>query len=86
MGTVGPGEQQVEEPLELLYVDAVLLQVREAGVVALCWVTAAAPVAAGQVLRLEGRNVYIFFIRERRQRGWSPNKANPKPTCYVLEH
>ena len=50
---VGPGEQQVEQPPELLHVHAVLLQVRQAGVVALRGVAAAAPVTAGQVLRLE---------------------------------
>lgn len=53
VGSVGPGEQQVEQALELLHIDAVLLQIWQAGVVALCGVTAAAPVAAGQVLRLE---------------------------------
>lgn len=52
MGSVGPGEQQVEQAFELLHVDAVLLQVGQAGVVALCGVAAAAPVTAGQVLRL----------------------------------
>lgn len=53
MRPVGPGEQQVEQPPELLHVHAVLLQVRQAGVVALRGVAAAAPVTAGQVLRLE---------------------------------
>lgn len=52
MGSVGPGEEQVEQALELLHVDAVLLQVGQAGVMALCGVAAAAPVTAGQVLRL----------------------------------
>lgn len=55
LGAVGPGEQLLEESFELLRVDAVLLQVRQAGVVALCWVAAAAPVAAGQVLRLDSQ-------------------------------
>lgn len=53
LGAVGPGEELLEEALELLYVDAVLLQVRQTGVVALCWVAAAAPVTAGQMLRLD---------------------------------
>lgn len=53
LGAVGPGEQLLEETFELLYVDAVLLQVRQAGVVALCRVAAAAPVTAGQMLRLD---------------------------------
>lgn len=53
MGSVGPGEQQVEQAFELLHVDAVLLQVGQAGVMALCGVAAAAPVTAGQVLRLK---------------------------------
>lgn len=53
MGAVGPGEEQLEEDLELLHVDAVLLQVGQAGVVALRGVAAAAPVAAGQVLCLQ---------------------------------
>lgn len=59
LGAVGPGEELLEEALELLHVDAVLLQVRQAGVVALRRVAAAAPVAAGQVLRLDvqGRGV-----------------------------
>lgn len=47
MGSVGPREQQVEETLKLLHVDAVLLQVRQAGVVALRGVAAATPVTAG---------------------------------------
>lgn len=55
LGAVGPGEQLLEEAFELLRVDAVLLQVRQAGVVALRWVAAAAPVAAGQVLRLDSQ-------------------------------
>jgi len=52
VGPGGPGEQQVEQASELLHVDAVLLQVGQAGVVALRGVAAAAPVTAGQVLRL----------------------------------
>lgn len=56
MGAVGPGEEQREEDLELLHVDAVLLQVGQAGVVALRGVAAAAPVAAGQVLCLQEDN------------------------------
>lgn len=52
LGAVGPGEELLEEPLELLHVDAVLLQVGQTGVVALCWVAAASPVTAGQMLRL----------------------------------
>lgn len=61
MGAVGPGEQQVEQAFELLHVDAVLLQVGQAGVVALSRVAAAAPVTAGQVLRLErGRVVRVL--------------------------
>ena len=52
MGLVGPGEEQHEEAPELLHVDAVLLQVGQAGVVALRQVGAPSPVAAGQVLRL----------------------------------
>lgn len=47
MGSIGPREQQVEETLKLLHVNAVLLQVRQAGVMALCGVAAAAPVTAG---------------------------------------
>lgn len=54
MGAVGPGEEELEEALELLGVNAVLLQVGQAGVVALRWVAAASPVTAGQVLRLKG--------------------------------
>lgn len=57
VGPVGPGEQQLEEAFELLHVDAVLLQVGQAGVVALCGVAAAAPVAAGQVLCLGGQQL-----------------------------
>lgn len=53
MRSVGPGEQQVEQAFELFHVDAVLLQVGQAGVMAFCGVAAAAPVAAGQVLCLE---------------------------------
>lgn len=53
LGAVGPGEQLLEETFELLHVDAVLLQVRQTGVVALCWVAAATPVTAGQMLRLD---------------------------------
>lgn len=53
VGPVGPGEQQLEEAFELLQVDAVLLQVGQAGVMTLCGVAAAAPVTAGQVLRLK---------------------------------
>lgn len=56
MGAVGPGEEQLEEDLELLHVDAVLLQVGQAGVVALSGVAAASPVAAGQVLCLQEDN------------------------------
>lgn len=53
VGSVGPGEQQVEQALKLLNVNAVLLQVRQAGVMTLCGIAAAAPVTAGQVLGLE---------------------------------
>lgn len=53
VGPVGPGEQQLEEAFELLQVDAVLLQVGQAGVMTLCGVAAAAPVTAGQVFRLK---------------------------------
>lgn len=53
MGSVGPREQEVEQSLKLLHVDAVLLQVGQAGVVPLRRVTAAAPVTAGQVLCLK---------------------------------
>lgn len=66
LGAVGPGEQLLEEAFELLYVDAVLLQVRQAGVVALCRVAAAAPVTAGQMLRLEGRGEKSL-VRRREQ-------------------
>lgn len=52
LGSVGPGEQQLEEAFKLLHVNAVLLQVRQAGVVTLRGVAATAPVTAGQVLRL----------------------------------
>ena len=52
VGLVGPGEEQHKEAPELLHVDAVLLQVGQAGVVALRQVGAPSPVAAGQVLRL----------------------------------
>lgn len=62
----GPGEEQGEQPPELLQVDAVLLQVGQAGVVALRGVAAtrSAPIAAGQVFRLEnedGRNRFDRF-------------------------
>lgn len=53
MSSIGPGEQQVEQAFELLHVDAVLLQVGQAGVVTLCGVAAATPVTAGQVLGLK---------------------------------
>lgn len=52
---IGPGEQQVEEAFELLYINAVLLQVGQAGVMALCGVAAATPVTAGKMLRLKFR-------------------------------
>lgn len=52
MGAVRPREEHIEQALELLHVDAVLLQVGQAGVVTLRGVAAAAPVTAGQVLRL----------------------------------
>ena len=53
VGSVGPGEQQAEQALKLLHVYAVLLQVRQAGVMALGGIAAASPVTAGQVLGLE---------------------------------
>lgn len=53
VGSVGPGEQQAEQPLKLLHVYAVLLQVRQAGVMAFCGIAAASPVTAGQVLCLK---------------------------------
>lgn len=46
MGSAGPGEEQNKHALELLKVDAVLLQVRQAGVVPVQCVAAPAPVAA----------------------------------------
>lgn len=52
---IGPGEQQVEEAFELLYINAVLLQVGQAGVMTLCGVAAATPVTAGKMLRLKLR-------------------------------
>lgn len=48
----GPGEEQGEQPPELLQVDAVLLQVGQAGVVALRRCGAGPPVAAHYVLGL----------------------------------
>lgn len=57
MGSVGPGEQELEEAFELLHVDAVLLQVGQAGVMTFCGVAAAAPVTAGQMLCLKSRGV-----------------------------
>lgn len=62
LGAVGPGEQLLEEAFELLHVDAVLLQVRQTGVVALCWVAAAAPVTAGQMLRLDLQNTWKELV------------------------
>ena len=53
LGSVGPGEEQLEEAFKLLHVNAVLLKVRQAGVVTLRGVAATAPVTAGQVLRLK---------------------------------
>lgn len=49
-----PGEEQSEQTLKLLQVYAVLLQIRQAGVVTAHRVTAAAPVTAGQMLGLMG--------------------------------
>lgn len=54
MAGAAPGGQGAEKLRELSAVDAVLLQVGQAGVVALRWVAAASPVTAGQVLRLKG--------------------------------
>lgn len=49
-----PGSKGSEELGELDRVDAVLLQVRQAGVVTLCCGTAGAPVAARHVFGLKG--------------------------------
>lgn len=70
MGSVGPGEQELEEAFELLHVDAVLLQVGQAGVMTLCGVAAAAPVTAGQVLCLKlrgerGENSYAKQLKSK---------------------
>lgn len=54
-----PWEEQCEEPLELFYVDAVLLQVGQARVVAAHGVTSAAPVTAGQMLCLMKKQTWI---------------------------
>ncbi len=48
----GPGEEQCKQHFELLQIDAVLLQVRQARVVPAHGVTGAAPVTAGQMLSL----------------------------------
>lgn len=48
----GPGEEQRKQHFELLQIDAVLLQVRQARVVPAHGVTGAAPVTAGQMLSL----------------------------------
>lgn len=47
MSAARPGEKKHEQALELLKVDAVLLQVRQAGVVPVQGVAAPAPVTAG---------------------------------------
>lgn len=56
MGSTGPGEEEGEHALELLEVNAILLQVRQAGVVPLRGVAVSSPVAAGQVFCLNTRS------------------------------
>lgn len=55
MGATGPGKEERKHALELLKVNAVLLQVRQAGVVPVQRIAAPAPVAAGQVFRLQNQ-------------------------------
>lgn len=50
----GPGKEHREQPLKLLQIHAVLLQVGQAGVMTVHRVTRAAPVTAGQVFGLKG--------------------------------
>lgn len=47
MGAAGPGKEERKHALELLEVNAVLLQVRQARVVSVQRVAAPTPVAAG---------------------------------------
>lgn len=76
LGAVGPGEKLLEETFELLHVDAVLLQVRQTGVVALCWVAAAAPVTAGQMLRLDWQDACEELVGR---------EATPRDRCCCLQ-
>lgn len=61
MSATRPGEKQHEHALELLKVDAVLLQVRQAGVVPVQGIAAPTPVAAGQVFCLK-KNVAKWLL------------------------
>lgn len=57
-----PGKEQHEHALELLKVDAVLLQVRQAGVVPVQGIAAPAPVAAGQMLSLKNVAKWLLSL------------------------
>lgn len=47
MSSTGPGKEKSEHPLELLKINAILFEVRQAGVVPVQGIAAPAPVAAG---------------------------------------
>ena len=47
MSSAGPGKEQSKHALKLLQVDAILLEVRQAGVMPVQCIAAPAPVAAG---------------------------------------
>lgn len=53
MSATRPGKEEHKHALELLEVDAVLLQVRQAGVVPVRGIAAPTPVAAGQMFSLK---------------------------------
>lgn len=60
MSPTGPGKEKSKHPLELLEVNAVLFQVRQAGVVPVQRVAAPAPVAAGEMFCLKTQRTGRF--------------------------
>lgn len=76
-----PGKEQHEHALELLKVDAVLLQVRQAGVVSVQGIAAPTPVAAGQMLSLKNVAKWLLSLIQPQTTAVTLGTVSNLPVC-----
>lgn len=68
--TASPGEEYIEEACELLQINAVLVQVGQAGVMPVCWAARPTPVAGGQILCLQDSGSSIPYKSSHQDQLW----------------